>query len=76
MSDGPYLFDVGVTALAHARTPVSGTALEYVRRAIRGEITAIVPHASLVGAHHVLTGVYGFAGGDAAAPTAAPVRAR
>jgi hypothetical protein len=27
MSDGPYLFDVGVVALAHAGTPVSESAL-------------------------------------------------
>lgn len=60
MSDGPYLFDVGVTALAHAGTPVSETALSYVKRAISGDIDAVVPYASLVGAHHVLTSVYGF----------------
>lgn len=65
MSDGPYLFDVGVTALAHAGTPVSDGALSYVRRAIDGEIDAIVPYASLVGAHHVLTAVYGFSSEDA-----------
>jgi len=67
MSDGPYLFDVGVTALAHAGTPVSGTALSYVRSAIEGEIDAIVPYASLVGAHHVLSSVYGFSNEDASA---------
>lgn len=65
MSDGPYLFDVGVTALAHAGTPVSETALSYVRRAIAGEIDSVVPYASLVGAHHVLTSVYGFSNEDA-----------
>ncbi|USZ67027.1 hypothetical protein NGM10_09825 [Halorussus salilacus] len=65
MSDGPYLFDVGVTALAHAGTPVSDTPLSYVRRAISGEIDAVVPYASLVGAHHVLTGVYGFSNAEA-----------
>lgn len=67
MSEGPYLFDVGVTALAHAGTPVSDRALSYVRSAIDGEIDAIVPHASLVGAHHVLTAVYGFSSEDASA---------
>jgi len=67
MSDGPYLFDVGVTALAHAGTPVSETALSYVRQAIAGEIDAIVPYASLIGAHHVLTAVYGFSNEDATA---------
>lgn len=67
MTDGPYLFDVGVTALAHAGTPVSETALSYVRSAVAGDIEAIVPYASLVGAHHVLTSVYGFANDDASA---------
>ena len=65
MSEGPYLFDVGVTALAHAGTPVSGGALSYLRSAIDGQIDAIVPYASLVGAHHVLTSVYGFSNEDA-----------
>lgn len=60
MSDGPYLFDVGVTALAHAGTPVSDIALSYVQRAITGEIDAIIPYPSLVGAHHVLSSYYGF----------------
>lgn len=59
-NNGPFLFDVGVTALAHAETPVSDTALSYVQRAIRGEIDAIVPYASLIGAHHVLASYYGF----------------
>jgi predicted nucleic acid-binding protein len=65
MSDGPYLFDVGVTALAHAGTPVSETSLSYVRKAISGEIDAVVPYASLVGAHHVLSSVYGFSNEEA-----------
>lgn len=60
MSDGPYLFDVGVTALAHAETPVSDTALSYVQGAITGEMDAIVPYASLIGAHNVLSSYYGF----------------
>lgn len=59
-SDGPYLFDVGVVALAHAGTPVSDRALSYVRRAIAGEIDATVPYAALIGAHHVLSSYYGF----------------
>lgn len=67
MSEGPYLFDVGVTALAHAGTPVSDGALSYVRSAIDGEIDAIVPYASLVGAHHILSSVYGFSNEDASA---------
>lgn len=65
MSDGPYLFDVGITALAHAGTPVSDTALSHVRRAITGQIDAVVPYASLVGAHHILTSVYGFSNEEA-----------
>lgn len=65
MDNGPYLFDVGITALAHAGTPVSDVALSYVRRAITGEIDAIVPHASLFGAHHVLTSVYGISNREA-----------
>ncbi|MCO8256858.1 hypothetical protein NKF26_23860 [Haladaptatus sp. AB618] len=67
MSDEPYLFDVGVTALAHAGTPVSDVALAYVRQAISGEIQAIVPHASLIGAHHILSSVYGFSNERASA---------
>lgn len=59
MSDGPYLFDVGVTALAHSAAPVNDTALSYVRRAIAGEIDAVVPYASVVGAHNALTAYYG-----------------
>jgi predicted nucleic acid-binding protein len=59
MSEGPYLFDVGVTALAHSDAPVNGTALSYVRQAISGEIDAVVPYASLIGAHNVLTSFYG-----------------
>jgi predicted nucleic acid-binding protein len=64
-SDEPYLFDVGVTALAHANTPVSDGPLSYVRQAITGEIDAIVPYTSIIGAHHVLTSVYGFSNEDA-----------
>lgn len=59
MSEGPYLFDVGVTALAHSDAPVNDTALSYVRRAIAGEIDAVVPYASVVGAHNALTTYYG-----------------
>ena len=67
MGDEPYLFDVGVTALAHAGTPVSESALSYVRRAIDGEIDAVVPYTSLFGAHHVLRNVYGFSNAEASA---------
>lgn len=67
MSDagGPYLFDVGPIALAHAGTPVSDTALSYVRRAIAGEIDAIVPYPALFGAHIVLTNYYRFSNAEA-----------
>lgn len=60
MSEGPYLFDVGVIALAHAGTPVSESALSYLRDAITGTIEGIIPYAALVGAHHVLSSYYGF----------------
>lgn len=59
MSDGPYLFDVGVTALAHTDAPVRDTALSYLQQAISGEIDAVVPYASVVGAHNALTSYYG-----------------
>lgn len=58
MSDEPVLFDVGVIALAHAGTPVSEPALEYVREAIHGDLDAVVPYAAVIGAHHILRGVY------------------
>jgi len=59
VSEGPYLFDVGVTALAHTDAPVRENALSYLRRAISGEIDAVVPYASVVGAHNALTSYYG-----------------
>lgn len=59
MSDGPYLFDVGVTALAHSDAPVRDAALTYVRQAIAGEIDAVVPYASVIGAHNALTSYLG-----------------
>jgi len=65
MSDGPYLFDVGVVALAHAGTPVSDPALSYVRRGVAGEIDAIVPRSALFGAHTVLSNYYGFSNAEA-----------
>lgn len=63
--DGPYLFDVGVVALAHAGTPVSETPLSYVKAAIHGRIDAVVPYSALFGAHVVLTNYYGFSNVDA-----------
>jgi predicted nucleic acid-binding protein len=57
---GPYLFDVGVVALAHAETPVSDTALDYVRRAVVGDIDAVVPLSAVYGAHVVLTNYYDY----------------
>jgi predicted nucleic acid-binding protein len=67
MSDsaGPYLFDVGVIALAHSDAPVRDTALSYVRDAIAGEIDAVVPCPAVFGAHTVLTTYYGYSNGDA-----------
>ena len=65
MSEGPYLFDVGVTALAHSTAPVNDVALSYVRQAIAGEIDAVVPYASVVGAHNALTGYYGLSNSQA-----------
>ncbi|MCD2201065.1 hypothetical protein LPA44_14345 [Halobacterium sp. KA-4] len=64
-ADGPYLFDVGVIALAHTETPVRESALSYVRDAIAGDIEAIVPHPALFGAHTVLTTYYGRSNADA-----------
>ncbi|SDK43505.1 type II toxin-antitoxin system VapC family toxin [Natronorubrum texcoconense] len=67
MSDagGPYLFDVGVIALAHTGAPVRETALSYVRDAITGDIAAVVPYPALFGAHTVLTTYYGRSNADA-----------
>lgn len=61
MSDagGPYLFDVGVIALAHTDAPVRERALSYVRDAITGDIDAVVPYPAVFGAHVVLTTYYG-----------------
>lgn len=67
MSDvsGPYLFDVGVIALAHTEAPVRDAALSYVRDAIEGNIDAVVPYPALFGAHTVLTTYYGRSTADA-----------
>lgn len=62
-----YLFDVGVVALAHADTPVSDQPLRRVRQAVRGELDAVVPYTAVVGAHHVMTQVYGIPVSDASA---------
>ena len=56
---GPYLFDVGVVALAHSTAPVRDAALNIVRDAIAGDIDAVVPYPALFGAHHVLTAYFG-----------------
>jgi predicted nucleic acid-binding protein len=64
-TDGPYLFDVGVIALAHSTAPVRDAALSYVRDAIAGNIDAIVPYPALIGAHTVLTAYYGHSNADA-----------
>jgi predicted nucleic acid-binding protein len=67
MSDGggPYLFDVGVIALAHTEAPVREAALSYVRDAIGGEIDAVVPYPAVFGAHTVLTTYYGRSNAEA-----------
>ncbi|WP_435195557.1 type II toxin-antitoxin system VapC family toxin [Natronomonas sp. EA1] len=67
MSDtnGPYLFDVGVIALAHTDAPVRDAALSYVRDAITGDIDAVVPYPAVFGAHTVLTTYYGLSNEDA-----------
>lgn len=48
-SGDPYLFDVGVIALAHTGSPVRGAALQSVRDAIAGAIEAVVPYSALIG---------------------------
>lgn len=64
-TDGPYLFDVGVIALAHTEAPVREAALTYVRAAIAGDIEAVVPYPALVGAHTVLTTYYACSNAEA-----------
>jgi len=66
MSDGPYLFDVGVIALAHSGAPVADAALSYVRQAVVGEIDVVVPTTAVIGAHHVLTTHYDISDSHAA----------
>ena len=58
-TSGPYLFDVGVIALAHTDAPVREAALTYVQAGVAGEIDAVVPYPAVVGAHNVLTTYYG-----------------
>ncbi|MXR19112.1 type II toxin-antitoxin system VapC family toxin [Halobacterium bonnevillei] len=67
MSDagGPYLFDVGVIALAHTKAPGRESALSYVRDGIAGNIDAVVPYPAVFGAHTVLTTYYGRSNADA-----------
>ncbi|WP_128905576.1 type II toxin-antitoxin system VapC family toxin [Halorubrum amylolyticum] len=64
-SGGPYLFDVGVIALAHSTAPVRDAALSHVREGIAGDIDAVVPYPALFGAHTVLTTYYGYSNADA-----------
>lgn len=64
-SVGPYLFDVGVIALAHSDAPVRDTGLSYVRDGINGDIDAVVPYPALIGAHTVLTTYYGYSNATA-----------
>ena len=58
-TSGPYLFDVGVIALAHTDAPVREPALKYVQAGIAGEIEVVVPYPAVIGAHNVLTTYYG-----------------
>jgi predicted nucleic acid-binding protein len=64
-TDGPYLLDAGVIALAHTDAPGRDVALSYVRDAITGDIEAVVPYPALIGAHTVLTTYYGYTNADA-----------
>mgnify|MGYP006298542929 FL=1 len=64
-AEGPYLFDVGVIALAHTDAPVRDAALSYVKDAIAGDLDAVVPYPALLGAHTVLTTYYGRSNTDA-----------
>ncbi len=64
-AEGPYLFDVGVIALAHTEAPVRDAALSYVRDAIAGDIDAVVPYPAVFGAHTVLTTYYGRSNAEA-----------
>lgn len=64
-TDGPYLFDVGVIALAHTKAPVRDVALSNVIDAIAGDVEAIVPYPALFGAHSVLTTYYGRSNAEA-----------
>ena len=61
----PYLFNVGVIALAHTAAPVRDAALSYVQDAIAGDIDAVVPYPALFGAHTILTTYYGRSNADA-----------
>lgn len=63
---GPYLFDVGMIALAHSRAPVRDAALSYVQDAVTGEINAVVPYPAVIGAHNILTTYYGQSNAGAA----------
>ena len=63
--EDPVLFDVGAVALAHSGTPMSGTALKYVRDAVHGDLDAVVPYQALFGAHHILNRDYHFSREDA-----------
>jgi hypothetical protein len=47
---GPYLFDLGVIALAHTMAPVRDVAPSSVRDAIAGVIDAIVTYPAIIGA--------------------------
>lgn len=62
----PAVADVGVVALAHAQTPVSAPVLDIIRAGVTGELDLVIPAPAIIGAHHVLTGVFGATDRDAA----------
>ena len=53
--------------MAAAETATDDGAFTYVRQVIAGRIQAIVPHTSLLGAHHILSSVYRFSNDRASA---------
>jgi predicted nucleic acid-binding protein len=60
MSTDRYLFEVGALTIAFAGTPVSENALDYVRKGISGEISAVIPTTALLGTYHILRRRYNF----------------
>ena len=61
----PIMFDVGVTVLALAETPVSEEAEQALYAGISGEIDVAIPTSVAIGTEHMLSAVYGFSHDDA-----------